>query len=162
MRLTDAQAKALGIVIDGGRARVTKPSPATPRKSADLQAEARAQLAKAASPGKGRDPQQMIFDALALQHPDIERVWEAEGLVPGRRFRGDIYLPGSRVVVEMDGFAYHRSKEAFQKDRERQNLLVQHGYRVLRYYTRQVFNDLDAVVAQIADTHYAYAKLVTP
>jgi hypothetical protein len=156
MRITEAQAKALGIIIDGSRARVTKP-----RVRAETQDEIRAELAKTTTRGKGRDPQKMIFEALAQQHPDINLVWEAQNLVPGRKFRGDIYLPGSRVIVEMDGFAYHRSKKAFQKDRERQNLLIQHGYHVLRFYTRQVFNDLDTVIDQIVETHRVFETVVT-
>ena len=44
------------------------------------------------------------------------------------------------IVVEFDGFRYHSSKAAFQKDRERENLLVANGYRVFRAYAKQVFD----------------------
>lgn len=65
-------------------------------------------------------------------------------------------------MIEVDGFQYHKSKTAFQKDRERQNLLAEHGYVVLRYYTKQILKELLLVVDQIAsiermtkDTVYA-------
>lgn len=100
-------------------------------------------------------PQRLLFDALRKRLGDAEVVWEAKHLIPGRRFRADIYLPVSRLVIEMDGFQYHRSKAAFQKDRLRQNLYVENGFRVLRFFTSQVFAQLDQVIGQIVWTHHA-------
>ncbi len=117
--------------------------------------------AVAREPGKGRsswraapiDPQGLLFDALVVRLGEDAVRSEVDGLVPGRRYRADIYLPESRLVVEFDGFQFHRSKDAFQKDRERQNLFVLHGYRVLRYVNKQVTSDLDAVIAEIERAH---------
>lgn len=100
-----------------------------------------------------QNPQDVLFRALARRLGYEAVRSEVEGLIPGRRYRADIYLPESRVVVEFDGFQYHRSKQAFQKDRERQNLFVQHGYRVLRFFNRQVHTDLDRVVEMIVSAH---------
>ena len=45
----------------------------------------------------------------------------------------DVLFPDRRLVVEFDGRAVHGDAGQFLKDRERQNLLVSHGYRVLRF-----------------------------
>ncbi|UUA75260.1 endonuclease domain-containing protein [Cellvibrio sp. QJXJ] len=108
----------------------------------------------------GEDPQRKIFDALEKAYPGIA-MWEVEGLVPGRKYRCDIYLPESRVVVEMDGYGPHRSKEQFQSDRVKRNLLASTGYIVLAYYYAQVKNDIDGVIAQILATHNLYRPFMT-
>lgn len=51
----------------------------------------------------------------------------------GRTVRVDFLLPRPRIVVEVDGLAVHGSRDALDDDLERQNLLVRHGYLVLRY-----------------------------
>lgn len=102
---------------------------------------------------RARDPQRELFAALCAALPEETVCWEAGGLVPGRRFRIDIYLPASRLAVEMDGFEYHRSKRAFGIDRERQNLLVAQDIGVLRYTTEQIFSRLESVVEQILHVH---------
>jgi len=98
-------------------------------------------------------PQRMIYDALVRRLGEPEVIYEASGLIPGRKYRADIYLPASRITVEMDGFQYHRSKSAFQKDRERQNLFALHGILVLRYFTRQAFRDLYGITDQVVQAH---------
>ena len=113
-----------------------------------------------AAAGKGRratgaragavDPQRVLFDALVGVLGEGEVLYEVDGLVPGRKYRADIVIPRSRLVVEFDGFAFHRSKAAFQKDRDRQNAFLLAGWSTMRFVARQVFRDLDVVVAQIA------------
>ncbi|HML51839.1 MAG TPA: DUF559 domain-containing protein [Propionicimonas sp.] len=44
----------------------------------------------------------------------------------------DVLFEASRLVVEVDGYQVHGGSAAFQRDRDRQNLLVRHGYAVLR------------------------------
>lgn len=99
--------------------------------------------------GPERDPQWVLTQALRdrLGHSSVQS--EVVGLIPGRKFRADIVLPAFRLVIEFDGFQYHRSKAAFQKDRERQNLFAEHGWNVLRFFNKQVCADLDGVVAQV-------------
>lgn len=82
------------------------------------------------------NPQKIIYDALCELLPGRVE-WEVKGLIPGRQFRADIRI--GRVVVEMDGFRFHKSKTAFQDDRDRQNLFVAHGYLPLRCYAAQAF-----------------------
>jgi very-short-patch-repair endonuclease len=51
------------------------------------------------------------------------------------------------VVVETDGYRYHRGRVAFEEDRERDLALRARGIEVLRLSARQVFDDPAAVVA---------------
>jgi very-short-patch-repair endonuclease len=97
------------------------------------------------------DPQARLAEALRAKLGKDAVQTEVVGLVPGRKYRADIVIAQARLVIEFDGFQYHRSKSAFQKDRERQNLFVAHGWRVLRFFHKQVLDDLPGVVAQVED-----------
>ena len=50
-------------------------------------------------------------------------------------------LVGDRVVVEIDGFAHHSDRVAFQEDRRRDRELVAQGYVVLRFTAAEVLRD---------------------
>lgn len=98
------------------------------------------------------DPQRILFNAVKAKVPEAK--WEVKGLVPGRKFRADIFIPSSNIVIEFDGYRHHAlSKRGFQKGLERQNLFVAHGFKVLRYYAKQVNSDLDKVIEEIMELH---------
>ena len=70
-----------------------------------------------------------LFDAYGLPRPVRQRTVRA-----GKRERRlDFLVPGTNVVIEGDGYAYHSSVEVFEKDRERNNALIARGYRVLHW-----------------------------
>lgn len=51
----------------------------------------------------------------------------------GDRFvEADVVWPKARLIVELDGFAFHRTRAAFERDRERDRLAVAAGWRVIR------------------------------
>ena len=52
---------------------------------------------------------------------------------PGHRVELDIAFPDHRVAVELDGWAYHRSRESFASDRTRDVELSALGWLVLRF-----------------------------
>jgi hypothetical protein len=54
-------------------------------------------------------------------------------VLDGVRLRPDFLVRRAMVVVEVDGLEVHGSREALDRDLARQNLLVRHGYLVLRY-----------------------------
>lgn len=54
-------------------------------------------------------------------------------VLAGRRVRPDFVVRLAHVAVEVDGLEVHRSRRALDADLERQNLLIRHGYLVLRY-----------------------------
>lgn len=106
------------------------------------------------------NPQQIIYNALCELLPGRVE-WEVKGLIPGRQFRADIRI--GRVVIEMDGFRFHKSKTAFQDDRDRQNLFVAHGYMPLRCYAAQAFKaDLREKFLQVVLLTVALADAQRP
>lgn len=64
----------------------------------------------------------------------------------------DFFWPKQRVVVEVDGFAYHSSTRAFERDRCRDAELLAAGYGVHRVTWKQIVNEPEAVVARLART----------
>jgi very-short-patch-repair endonuclease len=61
----------------------------------------------------------------------------------------DFAWPLHRLVVEIDGYAYHSDKTAFVRDRRRQNDLVVEGWRVLRFAALDVTSRPEAVIAAV-------------
>ncbi|MBL8923210.1 MAG: DUF559 domain-containing protein [Myxococcaceae bacterium] len=51
----------------------------------------------------------------------------------GRTRRLDFRFPGTRVVLEADGYAYHSNIASFERDRARANALTLKGFRVLQW-----------------------------
>jgi very-short-patch-repair endonuclease len=66
------------------------------------------------------------------------------------RFEVDALWERERLIVEVDGFAFHGSRPAFERDRRRDAELLTLGYRVLRVTWRQLVDEPEAVVALIA------------
>ena len=62
----------------------------------------------------------------------------------------DFLWARERLVVEVDGFAFHGSAAAFEKDRARDSRMVAQGYRVLRFTWRTLTETPEAVVASVA------------
>jgi hypothetical protein len=61
-------------------------------------------------------------------------------------FEVDAVWLDRKVVVELDGFAYHGTRQAFERDRERDATLQIAGYRVLRLTWRRIRSDPAGVV----------------
>lgn len=57
-----------------------------------------------------------------------------------------------RLVVEIDGWAYHSTPDRFQGDRTRQNRIVAAGWDVLRFTWRDVTERPGYVIATIRAT----------
>jgi very-short-patch-repair endonuclease len=62
----------------------------------------------------------------------------------------DAFWPAERLVVEVDGFAYHAGRAAFERDRRRDAEVQALGYRVMRVTWRRMAEEPEAVVAQLA------------
>jgi very-short-patch-repair endonuclease len=61
----------------------------------------------------------------------------------------DFYFASKRLVVEVDGYRYHRTRRAFERDRERDAILAAAGNRTLRFTHRQVTRRPREVAAAI-------------
>jgi very-short-patch-repair endonuclease len=64
-------------------------------------------------------------------------------------FEVDFLWPEQRLVVETDGSQFHSHPRAFENDRRRDQILVAHGYRVIRVTWRQLCEEPLAVVARL-------------
>jgi very-short-patch-repair endonuclease len=71
-----------------------------------------------------------LCDDHGLRRPDVNT--RIEGL------EVDFAWRNARLIVEVDGYAYHRSPSAFENDRERDVILVLAGWQVLRFTWTQL------------------------
>ena len=67
-----------------------------------------------------------------------------------RGYEVDLLWRSQRLVVEIDGFAFHGSREAFERDRRRDADLQAHGMRVLRVTWRQLQAEPASLIARLA------------
>lgn len=87
-----------------------------------------------------------LLDNSGLPRPDRQR----RIFVGGRWRRVDFSFAASRVIVEADGYAYHCSPIAFEKDRQRINSLISKGYRVLHWTWKAMEERPAALLAELA------------
>jgi very-short-patch-repair endonuclease len=62
----------------------------------------------------------------------------------------DFHFPHARVAIETDGWAFHRTRHAFENDRRRDATLTRAGYRTLRFTHRQIAREPATVAATLA------------
>jgi len=78
--------------------------------------------------------------ALPMPLTNVERAgWEV-----------DAVWDRQRLVVEVDGYRYHRTRAKFERDRRKDGELLRAGYRVLRVTWRQLTGEPETVIATIA------------
>jgi very-short-patch-repair endonuclease len=84
-----------------------------------------------------RRPESMIEPLMArLLYADLgigPIEYQARLVLDGVDIRPDFLVTRAMAVVEVDGLDAHGTREALDRDLHRQNLLVRHGYLVLRY-----------------------------
>ncbi len=80
--------------------------------------------------------------------------WVANAVVrvEGHRLYPDVLLREQDLVIEVDGYASHGGRAAFQKDRERLNLFAQAGFTVLRFTWEDLTQNPETVVTRIRRT----------
>jgi hypothetical protein len=137
MSIDEALSRGLISKDDAGQMKSAKKQGNAALKNLAAKTAKPASRRRSAAVDSDGSPQKILFDDLCQRLPGIPQ-WEVTGLIPGRKFRADIFIAPS-IVVEMDGFQFHRSKEAFQKDRMRQNLFVANGFKIIRVFAKQVF-----------------------
>jgi very-short-patch-repair endonuclease len=88
---------------------------------------------------------QRVLDDTDLPRPRRNaHIW-----IRGRFFEADCLWADQRLIVELDGRESHGTDLAFEKDRERDRLLLVEGWRVTRVTWRQLRDDAPAVVADL-------------
>ena len=66
------------------------------------------------------------------------------------RHEVDFHWPEQRLVLEVDGYAFHSSRRAFERDRLRDAELQALGQRVMRATWRQIEREPQALLVLIA------------
>ncbi len=84
--------------------------------------------------------------AMGLPRPICNRTLR----IDGHRLMVDFLWEEQRLVVETDGEQTHGTPVAFQRDRQRDQILVAAGYRVTRATWTQIHRERDAVVTRIS------------
>lgn len=79
-------------------------------------------------------------------------------------FRIDFLIPGTRVVIEADGYAYHSGFQTFERQRERHRVLIARGFVVLPWTWDSVKRHPEQLVRQLRATlaHQARPALPAP
>jgi very-short-patch-repair endonuclease len=62
----------------------------------------------------------------------------------------DAFWPEHKLIVEIDGYAFHGHRGAFERDRRKDAALTAAGYHVVRFTWRQLEREPHAVVARLA------------
>lgn len=86
----------------------------------------------------------LLVDA-QLPPAELNAVIELGSLV----IEADAAWRDQRLIVELDGYAYHRTGAAFERDRARDRAAVAAGWRVVRITWRQLADDPDGVVRDL-------------
>jgi len=73
----------------------------------------------------------------------------------GRQYRADFAIPKEKIVIEVDGHAFHWSREHLDSDRRRQNDIASAGWRILRvtakFSNREIVDSLQSL--RYSNTH---------
>ncbi len=81
-----------------------------------------------------------------LAHPLVNQAIVVGG---GRSLTVDFVWPQSRLAVEADSYEFHRTRAAFERDRECDRLLTLAGWRPQRFTSRQVERQPAGVAAAV-------------
>ncbi|HVF21253.1 MAG TPA: DUF559 domain-containing protein [Mycobacteriales bacterium] len=63
----------------------------------------------------------------------------------------DFAWPENRLIVEADGYEFHRSRASYRDDRRCGNAYTRAGWRFLRFSWEDVVDHPDEVVAHVRD-----------
>ena len=73
--------------------------------------------------------------------PDLERE------VQLGEYRVDFFVRNSKLVIELDGHDYHKTKEQRTRDAQQMRYLLGLGYHTIRYTGTEIFNNADACIS---------------
>lgn len=115
-----------------------------------------AAIVRLAKPGSESGVESFARQRLERRGYHVEQQMHVRGVG-----RVDLRVDG-RLLVEVDGYAFHSDRDAFERDRHRDAELARRGHRVLRFSARQVLQEwrqvetaIDAALAIPDDTHDA-------
>lgn len=86
-----------------------------------------------------------LLDRAALPRPVVNRAVR----LGDRWIEADCIWMRERLIVELDGHAFHSTRGAFERDRSRDRALQAHGWKVIRITWRQLRDEAPALVADL-------------
>lgn len=91
---------------------------------------------------------------------EFKSYWEGgdfvcEMMLPNspKSWRYDFCIVSSRILIEFDGYGYHRSKEAFKNDKNKERFAQTQGWLVFRFTNAMVREDIESLVCDIRNLH---------
>ena len=97
---------------------------------------------------------QLDLRAESIVEVDAQHLFRANGI----GYEAQVYLPGigrvdflieGYLIVEVDGFAFHSSRESLRRDLGRNNASTLAGFAVLRYMPEHIWFEPERVLAEI-------------
>ena len=92
-----------------------------------------------------------VLEAAGFPRPVRQQVVRVRGGVR----RMDFLIPGTRIVIEAEGYAYHSGFDTYEPDRRRRRAIGVRGYVVLPWTWAAVRDEPDVLVAEL---HQALAS----
>lgn len=95
--------------------------------------------------------EKMFFDAY-LKSEDIEETDEACCMKHHLQigiYQPDFCFEDDKIVIEIDGHDYHKTKEQRFNDYTRERYMMKNGYTVIRFMGTEVFLDADKCVEEM-------------
>lgn len=104
-----------------------------------------------AGPNVTRSEMEVAFRAICRRAGLPRPVTNAAVLLDGRHYEPDFLWPDRRLIVETDGFATHKTKGAFVRDRRRDRRLRRADYAVERFSWDDIFFDPRGCADEMVD-----------
>jgi very-short-patch-repair endonuclease len=92
-------------------------------------------------------PEERVFTQLRKAGLPIPEVNAKVG-----NYTADFLWRAEKVILEIDGYAYHHTRATFERDHQRDTEHQRHDYLVIRVTPRQLEHNIEALLVQIAIT----------
>jgi len=100
--------------------------------------------------------EQAFWEAAKHVIPELEReVWIG-------RYRVDFLIRSKKVIVELYGYQWHKSKDKLTRDAVRERFLQKSGYRVLRFTGTEVHKDPQGCAQEVVAFLRTIPDVATP
>ena len=94
-------------------------------------------------------PESKFHMSWVERHPDEPLMPQYSLSLSGRHVFFDFALPNDKIAIEIDGYAFHSSKEKFADDRSRDRASQSQGWNVIRFAASDVLNDASRCVEDV-------------
>lgn len=86
----------------------------------------------------------MAADPILSEYGDIVPQFEVGS------YRADFAIPNCRILIEIDGYEWHKTREQLTADAKRQRVLTAAGWTVVRFTGREIYAGAANCAAEVA------------